>query len=85
MGVCMDVVKNRDFRQAVLRIIVKLYKQDTHPDYIRIVQCLIFLDDSEAVVHVLSPLLALFSPFPPVAFIEFNSLQNKTKTTPSKK
>lgn len=54
MGVCMDVVKNRDFRQAVLRIIVKLFRQDRNPDYIRIVQCLIFLDDSDAVVQVSS-------------------------------
>lgn len=50
----MDVVKNRDFRQAVLRIIVKLFRQDRNPDYIRIVQCLIFLDDSDAVVQVSS-------------------------------
>lgn len=50
--VCSDVVKNRDFRGAVLRIIVKLYKQHSDPDYSRIVECLIFLDDSAAVVDV---------------------------------
>lgn len=53
--VCSDVVKNRDFRGAVLRIIVKLYKQHADPDYSRIVECLIFLDDSAAVVDVFSP------------------------------
>lgn len=57
MRVCMDVVKNRDFRQEVLGIIVKLYKQLPQPDYIRIVQCLIFLDDSAEVTKILNTLV----------------------------
>ncbi len=54
--ICMDVI-SRDFRQVVLRILVKLYREQASPDWIRICEILIFLDDHKAVSDILTKLL----------------------------
>lgn len=54
--ICMDVI-SRDFRQVVLRILVKLYREQASPDWIRICEILIFLDDHKAVSDILAKLL----------------------------
>eukprot|EP01114_Cavostelium_apophysatum_P007838 TRINITY_DN2003_c0_g1_i1.p1 TRINITY_DN2003_c0_g1~~TRINITY_DN2003_c0_g1_i1.p1 ORF type:complete len:963 (-),score=285.53 TRINITY_DN2003_c0_g1_i1:59-2947(-) len=54
---CTDIIINRDFRQTVLRLLVKLYQTLKVPDYIRVSECLIFLDDSKAVADILTTLL----------------------------
>lgn len=54
--ICMDVI-SRDFRQVVLRILVKLYRELATPDWIRICEILIFLDDHKAVSDILAKLL----------------------------
>jgi len=77
---CSDVVKNRDFRGAVLRIIVKLYKQQADPDYSRIVECLIFLDDSTAVVEILDSLIKVSGDSTLLAYqIAFDLCNNSTQ------
>jgi 26S proteasome regulatory subunit N2 len=55
--ICMDVV-TRDFRQVVLRVLVKLYRELAVPDWIRICEILTFLDDHAGVTDVLEKLLA---------------------------
>jgi len=54
---CMGVVISRDFRQTVLKILVNLYRALPNPDWIRICEILIFLDDAKAVGQILSDLL----------------------------
>jgi hypothetical protein len=54
--ICMDVI-SRDFRQVVLRILVKLYRELATPDWIRICEILIFLDDHKGVSDILGALL----------------------------
>jgi len=54
---CMDVVLNRDFRHTVLRLLVKLHNQMSVPDYIRISECLVFLNDAPSVADILKTLL----------------------------
>lgn len=54
--VCMSLLENRQFRDEVLRILVKLYKSLEKPDYINMIQCLIFLDDAESVGSILDKL-----------------------------
>lgn len=56
-GVCHRVISNRDFRRQVLRVLVELYKGLETPDYISMCQCLLFLDDSDAVAATLDSLL----------------------------
>lgn len=55
--ICMDVI-SRDFRQVVLRILVKLYRELAIPDWIRICEILTFLDDHKAVSEILARLLS---------------------------
>eukprot|EP01111_Echinosteliopsis_oligospora_P011527 TRINITY_DN3826_c0_g1_i1.p1 TRINITY_DN3826_c0_g1~~TRINITY_DN3826_c0_g1_i1.p1 ORF type:complete len:699 (+),score=247.01 TRINITY_DN3826_c0_g1_i1:31-2127(+) len=55
--ICKDVVKNRDFRHSVLRVIVKLYQTMKEPDYTKVVSCLIFLSDSSSVASILDKLV----------------------------
>lgn len=69
-NLCSDVVTNRDFRHTVfqfihfislisqiLRSLVKLYKELRIPDYHRICECLVFLDDSKSVSEILNTLI----------------------------
>jgi len=55
--ICMDVI-TRDFRQVVLRILVKLYRELAIPDWIRICEILTFLDDHKAVSEILARLMS---------------------------
>eukprot|EP00898_Chlorokybus_atmophyticus_P004570 jgi/Chlat1/5113/Chrsp33S05124 len=57
MRTCQTVIDNREFRQEVLRTLVKLYSSVPSPDYVSICQCLMFLDDSEAVANILEKLV----------------------------
>lgn len=54
--VCMSLLENRQFRDEVLRILVKLYRNLEKPDYINMIQCLIFLDDAKSVADILDKL-----------------------------
>lgn len=54
---CMDVVLNRDFRHKVLRLLVDLHNQMSSPDYIRICECLVFLNDASSVANIMKTLL----------------------------
>jgi len=55
--VAMELITSREFRQAVLRSVVKLYTDLNIPDYISICRCLVFLDDAAAVANILTNLL----------------------------
>ena len=57
MKICMTLVQNLEFRNNVLRILVKLYSGLKTPDHIRMSQCLIFLNDSTRLASVLETLL----------------------------
>ena len=50
-------VNRREFRHEVLRLLVKNYQALQQPDYLSICQCLMFLDNSEAVAIILDKLL----------------------------
>lgn len=54
--VCMSLIENRQFRDEVLRILVRLYRNLEMPDYINMIQCLIFLDDAKSVADILDKL-----------------------------
>lgn len=53
LKVCMALIQSRHFRNTVLRVLVKLYFGLATPDYISVCQCLIFLDDPQAVADIL--------------------------------
>ncbi|XP_037088868.1 26S proteasome non-ATPase regulatory subunit 1-like [Pollicipes pollicipes] len=55
--VAMSLIQNRQFRNAVLRALVDLYRNLATPDYVNMCQCLIFLDDPSAVAQVLERLI----------------------------
>ena len=54
--VAMNLVQHLGFRNTVLRILIELYTGLSVPDYVNMCQCLIFLDDAEAVAQVLDKL-----------------------------
>lgn len=54
---CQDLVVSRNFRQQVLRLLVKLYENIPQPDWVDICQCLMFLDDADGVGKILNKLL----------------------------
>uniref|UniRef100_T1HX44 26S proteasome non-ATPase regulatory subunit 1/RPN2 N-terminal domain-containing protein n=1 Tax=Rhodnius prolixus TaxID=13249 RepID=T1HX44_RHOPR len=51
--VSMALLQNRGFRNTVLRSLVNLYRGLEIPDYVNMVQCLIFLDDAIAIAEIL--------------------------------
>ena len=53
----MSLIQNRQFRNTILRVLVKLYMGLAKPDYINVCQCLIFLDDPQAVADILEKLI----------------------------
>lgn len=57
LRVCQQLVINREFRQQVLRLVVRLYAGVPDPDYVDICQCLMFLDDAPEVAKILHKLL----------------------------
>lgn len=54
--VAMSLIQNRGFRNTVLRCLVGLYRSLAVPDYVNMVQCLIFLEDPLAVAQILDKL-----------------------------
>lgn len=50
-------VNLREYRQEVLRLLVKVFQKLPSPDYLSICQCLMFLDEPEGVASVLEKLL----------------------------
>ncbi|KAL1140086.1 hypothetical protein AAG570_000018 [Ranatra chinensis] len=54
--VSMALLQNRGFRNTVLRSLVNLYHDLDVPDYVNMVQCLIFLDDAKAIAEILEKL-----------------------------
>lgn len=54
--VAMSLIQNRGFRNTVLRCLVQLYRSLAVPDYVNMVQCLIFLEDPLAVAQILDKL-----------------------------
>uniref|UniRef100_A0A8C6Q8Q5 26S proteasome non-ATPase regulatory subunit 1 n=1 Tax=Nothobranchius furzeri TaxID=105023 RepID=A0A8C6Q8Q5_NOTFU len=57
LKVCMSLMQNKTFRNEVLRVLVKLYMNLEKPDFINVCQCLIFLDDPQAVSDILEKLV----------------------------
>ncbi|MEW5315325.1 MAG: hypothetical protein WDW38_006765 [Sanguina aurantia] len=58
LGVCQALITNRDFRQQVLRLLIRLYEGVAAPEWVDIAQCLMFLDDSPEVAKILDKLLS---------------------------
>jgi len=54
--VVMNLIQKRDYRCELLQTLVRLYRSLTTPDYVQMVQCLIFLDEPLAVADVLEKL-----------------------------
>lgn len=54
--VAMSLIQNRGFRNEVLQCLVSLYRGLNIPDYVNMVQCLIFLEDPLAVAEILDKL-----------------------------
>merc|ERR1712088_86347 len=54
--VVMNFQRNRSFRGELLRSLIDLYKKASKPDYVQMVQNLIFLDDPEVVANILESL-----------------------------
>lgn len=52
----MSLIQNRGFRNTVLRCLVGLYRNLGIPDYVNMVQCLIFLEDPHSVAELLDNL-----------------------------
>ncbi len=55
--VTLTLIQNRKFRNATLRLLVRLYANLANPDHVNVVQCLIYLDEPEQVASVLETLL----------------------------
>ncbi|CAF0936152.1 unnamed protein product, partial [Didymodactylos carnosus] len=55
--ITMQLLQNRKFRTVVLQTLVKLYLNLHVPDFINVCQCLIFLDDPDAVADILQKLV----------------------------
>lgn len=54
--VTMSLIQNRGFRNTVLRCLISLYRSLSVPDYVNMVQCLIFLEDPMTVAELLDTL-----------------------------
>ncbi|XP_021747325.1 26S proteasome non-ATPase regulatory subunit 1 homolog A-like [Chenopodium quinoa] len=61
LSYCINVshsyVSRREYRQEVLRLLVRVYQKLPSPDYLSICQCLMFLDQPEVVAGILEKLL----------------------------
>lgn len=55
--ITLSLIQNRKFRNAILRLLVKIYSNLPNPDYVNVVQCLIYLDEPEQVASVLENLI----------------------------
>lgn len=50
-------MQNRKFRNAILNLLVRIYSNLPNPDYVNVIQCLIYLDEPEQVASVLQNLI----------------------------
>ncbi|PNW70631.1 hypothetical protein CHLRE_17g727950v5 [Chlamydomonas reinhardtii] len=57
LRVCQQLIISREFRQQVLRLVIRLYETVESPDWVDICQCLMFLDDAPEVAKILSRLI----------------------------
>uniref|UniRef100_A0A8C5K7G8 26S proteasome non-ATPase regulatory subunit 1 n=1 Tax=Jaculus jaculus TaxID=51337 RepID=A0A8C5K7G8_JACJA len=57
LKLCMSLMQNKQFQNKVLRVLVKIYMNLEKPDFINVCQCLIFLDDPQAVSDILEKLV----------------------------
>ncbi|GAB4851901.1 26S proteasome non-ATPase regulatory subunit 1 A [Ancistrocladus abbreviatus] len=61
LSYCINIshsyVSRREYRQEVLRLLVRVYQKLPSPDYLSICQCLMFLDEPEGVANILEKLL----------------------------
>uniref|UniRef100_UPI00358F1252 26S proteasome non-ATPase regulatory subunit 1 n=1 Tax=Myxine glutinosa TaxID=7769 RepID=UPI00358F1252 len=57
LKVCMALIGSKQFRNRVLRVLVELYMNLQQPDFISVCQCLIFLDDPQAISDILDKLV----------------------------
>ncbi|EFJ47427.1 26S proteasome regulatory complex [Volvox carteri f. nagariensis] len=57
LRVCQQLIVSREFRQQVLRLVIRLYESVPSPDWLDICQCLMFLDDAPEVARILNKLL----------------------------
>lgn len=57
LKIVMSLIENRQFRNQVLRTLVGLYRNLETPDLVNVCQCLIFLDDPQAVADILDKLI----------------------------
>ncbi|KAG4131319.1 hypothetical protein ERO13_D09G198500v2 [Gossypium hirsutum] len=57
INVSHSFVYRREYRQEVLRLLVKVYEKLPSPDYLSICQCLMFLDEPGGVANILERLL----------------------------
>lgn len=55
--ITLSLIQNRKFKNAILTLLVKIYTNMSHPDYVNVVQCLIYLDEPEQVAVVLENLI----------------------------
>jgi 26S proteasome regulatory subunit N2 len=55
--ITLSLIQNRKFRNAILKLLVKIYSNLPNPDYVNVVQCLIYLDEPEQVANVLENLV----------------------------
>ena len=55
--ITLTLIQNRKFRNVTLRLLIRIYSNMSNPDYINMVQCLIYLDEPEQVASILETLL----------------------------
>lgn len=55
--ITLSLVQNRKFKNAILTLLVKIYTNMANPEYVNVVQCLIYLDEPEQVAVVLENLI----------------------------
>ncbi|GAB4817108.1 hypothetical protein N2152v2_004154 [Parachlorella kessleri] len=58
LTVSQKLLISREFREEVLRLVIRLYESVPSPDWLGICQCLTFLDDIQEVANILHKLLA---------------------------
>ncbi|KAI6781300.1 26S proteasome regulatory subunit N2 [Emericellopsis cladophorae] len=57
LSVCMDIVQERGFRHAILRLILDLLNEIPEPDYFSIAKCAVYLNSDEEASRMLRQLV----------------------------
>lgn len=55
--ITLQLIQNRKFRNAILKLLVRIYSNLANPDYVNVIQCLIFLDEAEQAASILENLV----------------------------